>query len=88
MRRLTPILTTFLLVLLLLVVYVLSYAPVVRYCVDPGASAHGIYRPVEWLIDETPVREPLLVWAQPWGVRSQLEMDSLIRLILRTVEPG
>ena len=37
------------------------------------APIHGddltIYKPVDWLIDETPLREPLLWWAGVWSVR-------------------
>lgn len=32
-----------------------------------------VYFPVQWLIDETPLREPLLAWAQCWHVREELE---------------
>ena len=28
-----------------------------------------VYKPLDWLIDETPLRDPLLWWADVWGVR-------------------
>ncbi len=28
-----------------------------------------VYQPIDWLIDETPLREPLLDWAELWGLR-------------------
>ena len=54
MRRALPTLAV---LILLAVVYVLSYAPVCRFCDEPGGMFGGnwpVYRPVEWLIDETP----------------------------------
>lgn len=60
------------------IVYVLSYAPVFRFKIDavtgdftmadpPREGWQELYRPVEWLIDSTPMREPLLAWARLWG---------------------
>ena len=62
-------------------VYVLSYAPVVRVNgreyiqagrVDFWVPSDGIrfplYKPVDWLIDNTPLRGPLFIWAGLWGV--------------------
>lgn len=42
----------------------------------------GIYQPVEWLMDETPLAMPLLKWGELWGVRSKLERDSFVRQLL------
>ena len=72
----------------LMLLYVLSYAPVVRlmggwktYATVDGfgnpatvkAPIYGddlpVYKPLDWLIDETPLRDPLLWWADVWGVR-------------------
>lgn len=58
------------------IVYVLSYAPVFRFTNDvqdgwgpftPRQDWQEWYRPVEWLTDGTPIREPLLSWANLWG---------------------
>ena len=83
---------TWLLPLVLLgVAYVLSYAPVVRFKGPysgnrPGAflfpidgSDLPVYRPVDYLIDETPLREPLFLWADLWGVREPFEFASAVR---------
>lgn len=70
-----------------MLMYVLSYAPVVRmiggWDTVLGTDGFGnpailrapiysddlpAYRPVEWLIDHTPMREPLLWWADICGV--------------------
>lgn len=49
-------------------VYVLSYAPVFSLVSDPWASRIPAYRPVDWLIDNTPLRPLLFRWADLWGV--------------------
>jgi hypothetical protein len=66
-------------------VYVLSYAPVVRISwkwqlVTPSelfkpldGEELPIFRPVDWLIDETPLQEPLFAWADLCGVRTEFE---------------
>lgn len=55
--------------LLLPAVYTLSEAPIVRLA---GVTPHGgwwrLYSPVDWAIDNTPLREPLLSWARLWSV--------------------
>lgn len=77
---------------LLLLVYPLSYAPVVRLGggnqdVTPTVfmSMHGpiidyadgsrypIYVPVDWLIDHTPLRQPLFWWAALFGVKEDFQ---------------
>ena len=35
-----------------------------------GTTGLPVYRPVDWLIDHTPMREPLWTWAELWGVRT------------------
>ena len=58
----------------LLLVYVLSYAPVERLQMSmPLHLPNGVHRPVEWLIDYTPLRKPLFVWADVWGIRNWQE---------------
>lgn len=34
----------------------------------PRRTLMPLYTPVEWLIDETPFRQPLLWWADVWSV--------------------
>jgi hypothetical protein len=72
-------------VALFLLFYTLSYAPALRGDDKPdptyalfNESVH-LYGPVEWLIDNTPLRELLLVWAAVWGVREEAEHASTLR---------
>lgn len=67
-------------VLLLGAGYVLSYAPVYRMKTESGMLG-GIagYQPVEWLMDETPLRDPLLRWASVWGVDDEMAWDCAVR---------
>jgi hypothetical protein len=37
------------------------------------------YAPVDWLIDSTPLRRPLLWWAGVWDAREWVEGDSATR---------
>lgn len=78
------------------ILYVLSYAPVVRFCgppleyqppmVGPGNRA-TVYRlreyrsfaPVDWLIDNTPLKEPFFLWADLWGIREAFRQAALAR---------
>ena len=55
-------------------VYLLSYAPLLRCCAphDPVSGSFYYrspvaYRPVEWLTLNTELRQPLLVWARLCG---------------------
>lgn len=75
----------------ILILYVLSYAPVVRMTATPQHLAvhygthceitttttyhtrQWYYAPVRWLTKSTPLREPLLVWADVWGMWEVLE---------------
>ncbi len=60
-------------------VYVLSFAPVVRICGQ--RSLYPAYKPVNWMIDHTALREPLFIWAGIWGVRDEVEANSIARII-------
>lgn len=42
---------------------------------------HPAYAPVEWMIDHTPLRKPLIVWANVWTVHDRCEGDSVARVI-------
>ena len=69
--------------------YVLSYAPVVRVCGRgdtryPGwvvlpREEYPLYKPLDWLIDETPIRTPLFYWADICGVRAEFEKAAFYR---------
>lgn len=80
--RRIPLLPIALLVLLPLV-YVLSYAPAYRIGKPAGWSRidcqSAVYRPVEWLIDNTPLDEPLYRWADLWGVRADVVWAAAFR---------
>jgi len=67
------------------VVYPLSYAPIHRAVrghdtvgvLDlPKPLFWGAYQPVDFLIDRTWVRSPLLRWSDVWGVGEQFRMAS------------
>jgi hypothetical protein len=45
--------------------------PIERY---GDGRDYPVYRPVDWLIDHTPLRYPLLCWAELCGVRSDFEI--------------
>jgi hypothetical protein len=87
--RYTQLIASSVLFGIVLIVYVASYAPFVRfrggdrpqviwervsvvedrpYMVIADGRRYFIYRPVDWLIDRTILREPLLAWAELWGV--------------------
>ena len=102
MRPLPATLATLLVLAVLAVGYVLSYAPVYWVLGRPDTvdimwphnrpwpdnrawphrgerkSVPG-YQPVEWMIDETLLSEPLLKWAGLWGVRGKMETDYVVR---------
>jgi hypothetical protein len=84
-RRL-PLLPIVLLVVLPLV-YVFSYAPVYRLGKRSGWSRIDLpiaaYRPVDWLIDNTPLDEPLYRWADLWGVRGDFVWSAAFRAFVR-----
>jgi hypothetical protein len=67
------------------VLYVLSYAPVYRWQANrqnqifPVGPWRAIYDPVDWMMDKTPLRRPLLAWAEFWGIRSSFETDMHFR---------
>jgi hypothetical protein len=82
-------------ILVLPVMYVLSYAPVVRWeysrlsTIDHlvGLPMDGsdlpLYAPVDWLIDHTPLRRPFFWWAGVFGVRQQFELSATYRHLKR-----
>lgn len=78
--RRKPLLPNVVLALVLLVpVYVLSYAPVAAIMIQSAERHHGprwpairvaipVYAPVDWLIDHTLLAEPLFRWAELFGI--------------------
>ena len=76
------------------VLYVLSYAPYVRcfggllvpgHHGPVGGGEIAIYRPVDWIIDNTPLREPLMKWAESNGVHNDFEASYVHRHLLRRI---
>ena len=65
--------------------YVLSYAPAVQWkSGQTGSMAIDgadlpIYKPVDWLIDHTPIKRPLFWWAALFGVRQNFELAATFR---------
>jgi hypothetical protein len=47
------------------------------YAADGGNLP--LYAPVDWLIDKTPLKEPLLWWAHVWGVEEDFWFANAIR---------
>lgn len=71
--------------------YVSSYFIVVRWTIETGDEIAGSfaghagegYAPVYWLIDETPLRKPLLAISRMCGVESEVEYASRQRLFVK-----
>src|SRR5262245_62047307 len=72
------------------VAYVLSYPPAVtiaerlhliRRGVFDGVDGDKlpVYKPVDWLIDHSVVRKPILAWAWCWGQYDNFELGSIYR---------
>ncbi len=82
------------------VLYVLSYAPAYRWQMhrcgpwdgqSPGSAnpewvLESVYWPVEGLTDHTPLREPLILWADLWGSGRAIRGDSVMRQWLADFE--
>jgi hypothetical protein len=58
------------------VAYVLSYPLAVRVQSSAELPAYCL---VDWLIDNTPAQEPMLWWADVWGVGEEVRVASLLR---------
>lgn len=79
---------------MLVVTYVLSHAPVysILYGDEPADErttrrSIKFYSPVEGLIDGSPLRNPLLNWADVWGVGVHMRMDSSMRWAEESTPP-
>ena len=70
---------------LVLLAYVLSYAPMFRLTCGRGERALpmggplAIYRPVDWMIDRTLLSQPLLAWARVCGVEAEFGSARFVR---------
>jgi hypothetical protein len=85
--------------LAVVVVYPLSYAPVVRYQVElhrgeffePTNGLDGnwmpVYKPVDWLIDNTSLKKPLFAWARLWKVGADFRWAASSRAYWRLQPP-
>jgi len=71
-----------LVVLLIALAYPLSYPAFVTRDSDETTPCFG---PIEWLIDNTPLRTPMLKWASIWGHErvEEIESKALFRKIRR-----
>lgn len=80
----------------ILLLYVLSYAPYLRARFGPDlpdilvphfrqldSASVPMYRPFEWMIDRTPMKKPLMAWARFWRVNNKTEEYSLRREFYR-----
>lgn len=77
-------------ILLMLASYVLVYAPYLafRYSDEPVLYTelhHRGFEPVEWLIDHSPLQQPLFLWARLWGCEARMEMAHFERELERAV---
>ena len=72
---------------LLIIGYVLSYAPVYRLARPLGwasvTEGMAVYRPVDWLIDNTPLDDPLFRWAACWNVSDDFVWSWVVRAFER-----
>jgi hypothetical protein len=59
-------------------VYSASYAPMARLT-DGESIFWDAYNPVNSLIDNSPLREPLLLWARCWCVEGVVDLCSQLR---------
>jgi len=81
--------------LVLFVLYVISYSPVYalskKYVYSRSYTRNtekyianwDMYSPVNYLIDNTPLRAPLFTWASLWGVERDFRIGSITRDIKR-----
>jgi hypothetical protein len=82
----------------LVIAYPLSYAPVMRFKLEQSSlspmRSHlhppidvtelPIYQSVDWLIDNTPLRKPLIAWAEFWGVEDEFCFKEQFRALVRS----
>lgn len=71
---------------LLAVGYVLSYPVAVRFVDSDSDGKIIVYRPVEWLIDETFFRRPMIRWADSCGTYDEVRHAWILRNSWRFTE--
>lgn len=64
-------------------VYLLSYAPTYSYA--KAGNLADLYVPVDWFVDHTVMREPMLRWAEIWNARGAIESSSAYRMRTGTI---
>ena len=78
-------------VLIVVLAYPLSYATVVRWKRERtgvdwiDGSRLPVYKPIDRLIDNSPLHKPLFFWAKLWGVEDEFRSAVLIRSIVRDI---
>lgn len=69
--------------------YLLGYPPILKWHPFGRWSAHvPYYGPAEWLIDNTPLYEPLKWWAGVCGAEDDYQSAATWRMIDRAEGPG
>ena len=63
--------------------YILSSGSTPR---PADGSTYPAFKPVDWLIDNTPLREPLFLWAGIWDVRGEFDWEHSFRLLFRAAD--
>lgn len=86
-RKRKPWLSIFCAIIALLLMYMPSYALYLRWFAGPSKTDHiPFYTPVEWLIDDSRAKQPLMWWAAVCGVREQTELSSIMRQLRELLE--
>ena len=63
--------------------YLLSYAPVLRLTGECPEQLNSLYGPADSITTSTPLRVPLLTWASAWGVQDRLEHPRWFRNLMK-----
>ena len=71
---------------LLAVGYALTYPVAFRFVDSDSDGKIIVYRPVEWLMDETVVRRPILRWADLCGTYDEVRHAWILRIGWRFTE--
>jgi hypothetical protein len=84
--RLLPILTA--IVCAVIAFYVASMAPVWKLADgNRRRPVRTFYEPVVWLMEQTPLRRPLLAWCGAWGCRAGVEKHLRNRELAPLMDP-
>lgn len=49
---------------------------------------HWSYDPANWIYDQTPLHQPLALWAELWGVGVNFEFNRMVRDMFRENGPA